>query len=138
LPRLAHRHAHCQWFLVTDTEGRRYLDFFAGAGALNYGHNNPVLKQALLDYLASDGIVHSLDMATSAKQRFLETFRRLILEPRGLDFKVQFPGPTGANSVESALKLARKVTGRPMTATSVVSPRTSDGSSGFSTIPVAV
>jgi len=97
---------------ITDAEGRRYIDFFAGAGALNYGHNNAVLKGALLEYLAADGIVHSLDMATSAKQRFLETFQRLILEPRGLDFKVQFPGPTGANSVESALKLARKVTGR--------------------------
>ncbi|AKS36503.1 diaminobutyrate--2-oxoglutarate transaminase [Mycolicibacterium goodii] len=97
---------------VTDTEGRRYVDFFAGAGALNYGHNNPKLKASLLDYLASDGIVHSLDMATEAKQKFLETFRRVVLQPRGLDYKVQFPGPTGANAVESALKLARKVTGR--------------------------
>ena len=97
---------------LTDTSGRRYLDFFAGAGALNYGHNNPVLKQAVIDYLASDGIVHSLDMATSAKQSFLETFSRVVLAPRGLDYKVQFPGPTGTNAVESALKLARKVTGR--------------------------
>jgi diaminobutyrate-2-oxoglutarate transaminase len=97
---------------LTDTSGRRYLDFFAGAGALNYGHNNPILQQAVVDYLASDGVVHSLDMATSAKQRFLETFLRLILQPRGLDYKVQFPGPTGTNAVESALKLARKVTGR--------------------------
>lgn len=97
---------------VTDVDGRRYIDFFAGAGALNYGHNNPKLKAPLLDYLASDGIVHSLDMATTAKQRFLETFQSAILQPRGLDYKVQFPGPTGANAVESALKLARKVTGR--------------------------
>ncbi|KIU18270.1 diaminobutyrate--2-oxoglutarate transaminase [Mycolicibacterium llatzerense] len=97
---------------ITDNDGRRYIDFFAGAGALNYGHNNPALKQALLEYLGSDGIVHSLDMATSAKQRFLETFQQLILRPRDLDFKVQFPGPTGTNAVESALKLARKVTGR--------------------------
>ncbi len=97
---------------LTDTSGRRYLDFFAGAGALNYGHNNPVLKRAVIDYLASDGIVHSLDMATTAKQNFLETFSRVVLAPRGLDYKVQFPGPTGTNAVESALKLARKVTGR--------------------------
>lgn len=97
---------------VTDVDGRRYIDFFAGAGALNYGHNNPKLKAPLLDYLASNGIVHSLDMATTAKQRFLETFQRAILQPRNLDYKVQFPGPTGANAVESALKLARKVTGR--------------------------
>lgn len=97
---------------ITDAEGRRYLDFFAGAGALNYGHNNPLLKAPLLEYLASDRIVHSLDIATEAKQAFLETFDRLVLQPRELDFKVQFPGPTGTNAVESALKLARKVTGR--------------------------
>lgn len=97
---------------VTDTSGRKYLDFFAGAGALNYGHNNPVLKRPLLEYLSSDGIVHSLDIATSAKTEFLQTFEQEILRPRGLDYKVQFPGPTGANSVEAALKLARKVTGR--------------------------
>lgn len=97
---------------VTDTSGRRYLDFFAGAGALNYGHNNPALKKPLIEYLAGDMIVHSLDMATTAKSDFLQAFQELILEPRGLDYKVQFPGPTGANSVEAALKLARKVTGR--------------------------
>jgi diaminobutyrate-2-oxoglutarate transaminase len=95
-----------------DEDGKRYLDFFAGAGALNYGHNNPELKSALLDYLAGDGITHGLDMSTAAKRRFLETFDDLVLKPRGLDYKVQFPGPTGANSVEAALKLARKVTGR--------------------------
>ncbi|WP_006245203.1 diaminobutyrate--2-oxoglutarate transaminase [Mycolicibacterium tusciae] len=104
--------ATAQGSWLTDTTGRRYLDFFAGAGALNYGHNNPILKRAVIDYLSSDGIVHSLDMATTAKREFLETFSRLILQPRKLDYKVQFPGPTGTNAVESALKLARKVTGR--------------------------
>ena len=97
---------------VTDVDGRRYLDFFGGAGALNYGHNNPALKQALIDYLTADKIVHSLDMATVAKTDFLRTFNDVILAPRKLDYKVQFPGPTGDNAVESALKLARKVTGR--------------------------
>ncbi|GAA2443267.1 diaminobutyrate--2-oxoglutarate transaminase [Streptomyces macrosporus] len=95
-----------------DEDGRAWLDFFAGAGALNYGHNNKVLKRALLDYLERDGVTHGLDMSTTAKRAFLETFRDLILEPRGLDHKVMFPGPTGANAVEAALKLARKVTGR--------------------------
>lgn len=97
---------------LTDTSGERYLDFFAGAGALNYGHNNPVLKTALIDYLTTDGVVHGLDMATVAKQQFLEEFERTILLPRGMDYKVQFPGPTGTNAVESALKLARNITGR--------------------------
>lgn len=95
-----------------DVDGRQYLDFFAGAGALNYGHNHPDLKAALLDYLTADRVVHSLDMSTVAKAAFLERFDEVILKPRGLDYKVQFPGPTGTNSVESALKLARKVTGR--------------------------
>ncbi|MGH9071117.1 MAG: diaminobutyrate--2-oxoglutarate transaminase [Acidimicrobiales bacterium] len=95
-----------------DTDGNRYLDFFSGAGALNYGHNNRRIQQALLDYVASEGVVHSLDMHTRAKAEFLAAFRDTILAPRGLDYKVQFPGPTGTNAVEAALKLARKVTGR--------------------------
>jgi diaminobutyrate-2-oxoglutarate transaminase len=95
-----------------DTDDREYLDFFAGAGALNYGHNHPDLKAALLDYLTADRVVHSLDMSTVAKAEFLERFDEVILKPRQLDYKVQFPGPTGANTVESALKLARKITGR--------------------------
>lgn len=94
------------------TTGQRYVDFFSGAGALNYGHNHPTLKAALLEYLESDGITHSLDMATVAKGAFLEALRDLVLAPRGLEYRVQFPGPTGTNAVEAALKLARKVTGR--------------------------
>lgn len=97
---------------LTDVDGRRYLDFFCGAGSLNYGHNNPLVKQALLDYISSDGIQHSLDMATHAKIRFLKEFEEVILEPRGLNYRVQFTGPTGANAVEAAIKLAKKVTRR--------------------------
>ncbi len=95
-----------------DRQGRRYIDFFAGAGALNYGHNHPKLKRALIEYIQRDGITHSLDMATVAKEQLLKKFNEIILEPRGLNYKIQFPGPTGTNAVESALKLARKVTGR--------------------------
>ncbi|WP_262061951.1 diaminobutyrate--2-oxoglutarate transaminase [Streptomyces sp. STR69] len=95
-----------------DEDGRAYLDFFAGAGSLNYGHNNPVLKRALIDYLERDGVTHGLDMSTGAKRAFLQTFQDLVLRPRDLPYKVMFPGPTGTNAVESALKLARKVKGR--------------------------
>jgi diaminobutyrate-2-oxoglutarate transaminase len=97
---------------VFDESGRAYLDFFAGAGALNYGHNPPALKRALLDYIERDGITHSLDQFTVAKSAFLQRFSEVVLAPRNLDYKVQFPGPTGTNAVEAALKLARKVTGR--------------------------
>ena len=98
--------------VMEDEAGRSYIDFFAGAGALNYGHNDPRLLSPLMEYLASGGVLHSLDMTTRAKVDFLERLRDVILRPRGLDYKVQFPGPTGTNAVEAALKLARKVTGR--------------------------
>jgi diaminobutyrate-2-oxoglutarate transaminase len=95
-----------------DTGGRRYIDFLAGAGTLNYGHNNPYCKQALMEYIQGDGITHGLDMQTRAKQEFLQAFEEHILKPRGLRYRMQFTGPTGTNAVEAALKIARKVTGR--------------------------
>lgn len=98
--------------IIRDTEGKEYIDFFSGAGANNYGHNPEPLKQALLEYIQADGINNSLDMMTRVKTEFLDVFVKYILQPRGLDYKVQFPGPTGANTVEAALKLARLATGR--------------------------
>lgn len=95
-----------------DESGRPFIDFFAGAGALNYGHNHPVLKSALINYLQTDALIHSLDMWTGSRREFLRTFRDLILIPRGLDYKVQFPGPAGTTAIEAAIKLARKATGR--------------------------
>ena len=98
---------------LEDEKGRKYIDFLAGAGALNYGHNNPAIKEKLLEYIESDMIVHSLDLVTEAKQAFLEAFNSLILKPRGMRYKMQFTGPTGTNAVEAAMKIARNVTGRP-------------------------
>jgi diaminobutyrate-2-oxoglutarate transaminase len=98
--------------LLYDEQEKEYIDFFAGAGVLNYGHNNPTVNQALIEYLQQDGIVHSLDQATTAKKHFLERFYYDILQPRHMDYKVQFTGPTGTNAVETALKLARMVKGR--------------------------
>ena len=92
-----------------DTEGNQYLDFLAGAGTLNYGHNNPVFKKELLKYIEADGITHGLDLHTKAKGNFLNTFNDMILKPRNMDYIVQFTGPTGANAVETAMKLARKI-----------------------------
>jgi diaminobutyrate-2-oxoglutarate transaminase len=97
---------------LTDIDGRRYLDFFAGAGTLNYGHNNPHARQAILDYVQNNGITHGLDMATEAKVELIQAFQEIILQPRGLDYRIQFTGPTGTNAVEAALKLARKTTKR--------------------------
>ncbi|HLR77464.1 MAG TPA: diaminobutyrate--2-oxoglutarate transaminase [Burkholderiaceae bacterium] len=95
--------------VLTDEAGKDYIDFFSGAGTLNYGHNNPVFKQSLIDYLNDDGVVHGLDMATSAKKQFLETVDEVLLKPRNMEYVLQFTGPTGTNAVEAALKVARQV-----------------------------
>ena len=102
--------AEGEW--MHDNSGGRYLDFLSGCSTLNYGHNHPVLKQALLDYIAADGIAHGLDLHTHAKADFLEALESIVLRPRGLDYRAMFTGPTGTNAVEAAIKLARKVTGR--------------------------
>jgi diaminobutyrate-2-oxoglutarate transaminase len=104
--------AKAQNATLTDENGQEYIDFLAGAGTLNYGHNNPLFKKALIDYMETDGVVHGLDMATTAKKKFLCTFEEHILKPRKMQYKIQFTGPTGTNAVEAAIKLARKVTGR--------------------------
>ncbi len=114
--------SYCRWFtpVITRAKGsllwtaddRRYIDFLAGAGSLNYGHNDEDMKAALLSYIGGDGIAHGLDLTTQAKRDFLAAFERSILRPRGMDHRCQFTGPTGANAVEAAMKLARLVTGR--------------------------
>ena len=95
-----------------DAGGRRYIDFLAGCSSLNYGHNDPDMKEALIAHISSDGLAHGLDLHTDAKADFLSAFERHILAPRGMDHRVMFTGPTGANAVEAAMKIARKVTGR--------------------------
>jgi diaminobutyrate-2-oxoglutarate transaminase len=95
--------------LIYSDSGKEYIDFLAGAGALNYGHNNDQIKQEVMLYLEADSIIHGLDMYTSAKERFLAKFSETILTPKNLDYRIQFCGPTGTNAVEAALKLARKI-----------------------------
>lgn len=98
--------------IMTNEQGEEFIDFFTGAGTLNYGHNNDYATEAMIDYLQNDGVVHGLDMATTAKKEFMQTFHDTILAPRNLEYKLQFTGPTGTNAVETALKLARMVKGR--------------------------
>lgn len=101
-----------QGSILTDADGREYIDFLGGCSSLNYGHNDPDMKAALIEHLSRDGLGHALDLYTDAKAQFLEAFEEIILKPRGMDYKVMMTGPTGTNAVEAAVKLARKVTGR--------------------------
>ena len=108
-PRLFNK---AQGEFIYDDEGNQYLDFLAGAGSLNYGHNHPVFKKKLLEYIERDGITQGLDLHTQAKGEFLESFNENILKPRNFNYIVMFTGPTGTNAVEASLKIARKYTGR--------------------------
>ncbi|WP_282602938.1 diaminobutyrate--2-oxoglutarate transaminase [Paracoccus sp. PARArs4] len=101
-----------QGSIMSDSEGNEYIDFLAGCSSLNYGHNDPDMKAALIDHIAGNGVAHGLDLHTDAKAGFLEAFEANILKPRGMDHRVMFTGPTGANAVEASMKIARKVTGR--------------------------
>ncbi|WP_232221350.1 diaminobutyrate--2-oxoglutarate transaminase [Burkholderia sp. WSM2232] len=102
--------------LLYDETGNAYIDLLAGAGSVNYGHNDARIKNAVIEYLQSDGVVQGLDLATTAKVAFLRDFQRIVLLPRGMEYRIQFTGPTGTNAVEAALKLARKATGRTIVA----------------------
>ncbi|MFQ5545863.1 MAG: diaminobutyrate--2-oxoglutarate transaminase, partial [Acidiferrobacterales bacterium] len=97
---------------IVDEDGREYIDFLSGAGALNYGHNPEPIKEAVVRYLSENGILHALDLHTAAKRDFIEAFQETVLQPRGLDYKLAFPGPTGTNAVELAVKFARQRTNR--------------------------
>ena len=103
---------HAKGSLLFDDQGRSFIDFFAGAGALNYGHNHDRIKRAVVDHLLSDGLTHALDLHTTTKAAFLEELEARVLRPRHLQYRVQFTGPTGTNAVEAALKLARQATRR--------------------------
>ena len=97
---------------VLSVDGNEYLDFFAGAGSLNYGHNDPVFVKALVDYLTSGGITLSLDMDTVARREFMRSLQTTVLTPRRLDYRLQFTGPSGSDAVEAAIRLAQIATSR--------------------------
>lgn len=101
-----------QGSLMYAVDGTTYIDFLAGAGALNYGHNETSIKRKIIDYLDAGSIVHGLDLYTVAKSNFLKAMNQHVLKPNEYPYKIQFCGPTGANAVEAALKIARKATGR--------------------------
>jgi len=106
---------------MTDAQGRTYIDFLAGCSSLNYGHNDPDMKAALVDYIMDDGVAHGLDMHTGAKGAFIETFETHILKPRSMDHKLMFVGPTGANAVEVCL--GGEMSGRMIVWPRIVWPR---------------
>ncbi|WGP10706.1 ornithine--oxo-acid transaminase [Streptomyces sp. SH5] len=107
-PVLAHNYhplpvvvARAEGTWVEDVEGRRYLDMLAGYSALNFGHRHPALIEAAH---------RQLDELTLTSRAFhhdrLAGFAERLTALTGLD--MMLPMNTGAEAVESAVKVARK------------------------------
>ena len=101
-----------QGVYVEDSRGQVYIDCLAGAGTLALGHNHPVVVEAIQKTLASGVPLHTLDLSTAVKDAFVQTLFDLLPGDFAKDARIQFCGPTGADAVEAALKLARTATGR--------------------------
>jgi len=97
---------------VEDVEGRTFIDCLAGAGTLALGHNHPVVIEAIQQVLADELPLHTLDLTTPVKDRFVQDLFGLLPAALAAEAKIQFCGPTGTDAVEAALKLARTATGR--------------------------
>lgn len=95
--------------LLADNSGRQYIDFSSAAGALNYGHGNPLLMQMLRRRLHEEGGVPDLN---NALKHFCVAIEGYLLRPRGWEYDLHYTGTTAAASVEAALKVARSATGR--------------------------
>ena len=97
---------------VEDVEGNKYLDFLCGAGTLALGHNDPEVNQAMIDLLASDAPLHTLDLTTPVKDEFVHTLLGLLPKELQNNAKIQFCSPSGTDATDAAIKLCKTATGR--------------------------
>ncbi|MFF4600348.1 ornithine--oxo-acid transaminase [Amycolatopsis sp. CA-161197] len=93
--------AEAEGATVTDVEGKSYLDFLSGYSALNFGHRHPALIAAAVEQL---GRVTLTSRAFHHDQ--LGLFCRELAELTGTEMVL--PMNSGAEAVESAVKVARK------------------------------
>jgi len=92
---------------VEDVDGNIYIDFFGGAAVMNVGHSNPDVIAAASKQMQL--LTHSLDVPNPARKALVERLLPLLPGPMQ---RVFFGGPTGADAVETAMKLAKSNTGR--------------------------
>lgn len=97
---------------VEDVEGNRYLDFLCGAGTLALGHNDDEVSKAMVDLITSDAPLHTLDLTTPVKDRFVETVISILPEEMRNNVKIQFCSPSGTDATDAAIKLCKTATGR--------------------------
>jgi len=97
---------------IEDVQGNFYLDFLCGAGTLALGHNDDEVNQAMVDLITSDAPLHTLDLTTPTKDRFVETIFSLLPQELQTNGKIQFCSPSGTDAVDAAIKLCKTATGR--------------------------
>lgn len=97
---------------VEDVEGNKYLDFLCGAGTLALGHNDDEVAKAMMELISSDAPLHTLDLTTPAKDRFVETVLSVLPAEMKDNVKIQFCSPSGTDATDAAIKLCKTATGR--------------------------
>lgn len=97
---------------VEDVEGNRYLDFLCGAGTLALGHNNDEVNRAMIELIESDAPLHTLDLTTPVKDRFVQTILDNLPGDLKDNARIQFCSPSGTDATDAAIKLCKTATGR--------------------------
>ena len=97
---------------VEDADGKRYLDFLCGAGTLALGHNDDEVNNAMIDLISSGAPLHTLDLTSPVKDRFVETIFSTLPEKLRSNAKIQFCSPSGTDATDAAIKLCKTATGR--------------------------
>lgn len=97
---------------LEDVEGNRYLDFLCGAGTLALGHNDDDINQSMIDLINSGAPLHTLDLTTPTKDKFVETIHQILPFGMAEDVKIQFCSPSGTDATDAAIKLCKSATGR--------------------------
>ncbi len=95
---------------VRDVDGNTYVDFLAGAGALNLGHGHPAVLRAAS--AQQRRLVHALDFPTAPRLAVMRRLREILPGALRRTARIHFGGPTGSDAVEASLKLVRAHTGR--------------------------
>ncbi|MFE4427901.1 aspartate aminotransferase family protein [Peribacillus butanolivorans] len=96
---------------LTDMDGKKYIDFLAGAGTLALGHNHPAVLEEMENVLKAKRPLHTLDFTTPIKEQFVDEIFECLPEEFRKNAKIQFCGPTGGDAIEAALKLVKTATG---------------------------
>lgn len=76
------------------------------------GHNHPVTRKAILDYMETGGPLQLLDMATPVKSEFMKTLLSTFPEELANDCRLHFASPAGTDALDAAVKLCKIATGR--------------------------